>query len=285
MQTHPGAPAGKTIQVDGHAIHYWESGGGEPVLFLHGLGNSAFNWRKNIRAIGRKYRAITLDLPGHGKSDLVWFPYRLEDAASFIVKLLDVMAIDRAHLAGNSLGGAIALETALARPERVRSLTLVGSIGLGKEIASFLRLGSLPLLGEYGHRPDEQSVRKLLRTLVHNQAAIEEAAVEEMLAFRRRPGAVGGILKMLRSGVTVLGQKGAVRRDHLIPKLQAPLLIAWGRQDPVVPVFHGERAAKAAPQAQLSIFEECGHWPHLEQAEAFNALLLDFLSRARLAHN
>ncbi len=278
MQSDAGAPAEKTMEVDGHTIHYWESGSGVPVLFLHGLGNSAFNWRKNIRAIGRRYRAITLDLPGHGKSDLVWFPYRLEDAAAFAVRVLDALKIDSAHLVGNSLGGAIALETALTYPQRVRSLTLVGSVGLGREIAGFLKLGSLPMLGEYGHRPNEQSVRKLLRTLVHDPAAIEEAAVEEMLTFRRRPGAVKGILRMLRSGVTFLGQRGSIRRDDRLAALERPLLVAWGRQDPVVPASHGEKAAKRAGKGRLRIFEECGHWPHLEQPETFNALLLDFLS-------
>ncbi|MBM4405246.1 MAG: alpha/beta fold hydrolase [Chloroflexi bacterium] len=275
------AAAERTIQIEGHTVHYWEAGEGEPVIFLHGLGNSAFNWRKNVSVVGERHRAITMDLPGHGRSDLVWFPYRLEDASRFVVAFMDALQLERVHLVGNSLGGAIALETALAQPGRVRTLTLVGSVGLGKEIAGFLRLGSLPLLGEYGHRPNESSVRKLLRTLVHNPSAIEEAAVHEMLAFRRRPGAVGGILRMLRAGVTIQGQKKSVRRDIRIAELKMPLFVAWGRQDPVAPVAHGERAAKLAQAARLKIFEECGHWPHLEQAEAFNGALLDFLSTAR----
>ena len=277
MQADTALPDGKAVAVDGHTIYTWQTGSGEPVIFLHGLGNSAYNWRKNLRPVGSAFKAIAMDLPGHGKSDLVWFSYTLKDAAAFAMRFADALNVERMHLAGSSLGGAIALHAALAYPGRVRSLTLVDSVGLGREIGAFLRLACLPFVGEYGHRASERSIRSLLRLLLYDDSLVEESAVQEILAFRRRPGAVKGVLRMLRAGVSLFGQRPAVQMQGRMGELRMPLLAVWGRQDPIVPLSAGQLYHDSIPGSRLSIIDNCGHRPEVEKPDEFIRVVQGFL--------
>ena len=100
--------------------------------------------------------------------------FDLPRGAAFLDAFLDEVGVERAHLAGNSMGGAIALELALTRPERAASLTLADSAGLGREVSVLLRLGALPLLGEYARRPTLKGVRNLVRWMVHDPSLVDE---------------------------------------------------------------------------------------------------------------
>ena len=124
-------PPDRYATVQDHRVRYWDEGTGAPIVLIHGLANSVLTWRKNIEPLSREFRVIALDLPGHGLSDMPMVRFDLPKGAAFLAAFLDEVGVDRAHLAGNSMGGAIALELALTRPERAASVTLADSAGLG----------------------------------------------------------------------------------------------------------------------------------------------------------
>ncbi|MSQ40362.1 MAG: alpha/beta fold hydrolase [Dehalococcoidia bacterium] len=190
---------------------------------------------------------------------------------------MDGLAISSAHLVGNSLGGLLALQVARDNPGRVRSLVLEDSAGLGREAAGFLRAMVLPGVGEGMARPCRGSIRRLMRILFYNPALIPSDLVEALYQERRRPGNKEALLHILRAGVTVRGVKPAMVLKDQLSSLSVPTLVMWGRQDRVFPVAHGEEAARCLPLGRLHVFEECGHWPHIERQKEFDRVLVDFL--------
>jgi 4,5:9,10-diseco-3-hydroxy-5,9,17-trioxoandrosta-1(10),2-diene-4-oate hydrolase len=191
---------------------------------------------------------------------------------------MDALGLRRASLAGNSLGGLIALALALERPQRVHRLILEDAAGLGREIMGFLRLLSTPILGELLVSDSRNSVRWVLKQVVHNQAQITERLVDFIHRERSRPGNRAALLKVLRAGVSPLGLKPSVNLTSRLGQLQVPTLVVWGREDRIFPLAHGRRAAQMLPQGRLRVFEQCGHWPHVEVSQAYNRELLDFLA-------
>ena len=270
-------PSDQYVTVEGHRVRYWEAGKGPAIVLMHGLANSVITWRKNVEALSHHFRVIALDLPGHGLSDMPKVRFGLPEGAAFVASFLDELAVDRAHLVGNSMGGAVALELALARPERAASLTLADSAGLGREIALVLRLGSLPLLGEYARRPTLKGVRNLVRWLVHDPALVDEDELPLRLAYLKREGSAQALLRFLRTGVGLFGQRPGTRRDASLASLSVPTLIFWGAQDPLFPIRQAEQAARAIPGATLHVFDACGHWPQYEHPDEFNRLLGGFV--------
>lgn len=270
-------PPDRYATIQGHRVRYWEEGAGPPIVLVHGLANSVITWRKNVEALAGQFHVIALDLPGHGLSDMPKVRFDLPTGAVFLAAFLDEVGVDRAHLGGNSMGGAVALELALARPERAASLTLADSAGLGREIAVLLRLGALPFLGEYARRPTLKGVRNLVRWMVHDPSLVDEEELLIRLSYLKRRGSAQALLRYLRTGVGLFGQRPATRRDARLASLSLPTLIVWGAQDPLVPVEQARRAARAIAGARLHVFDRCGHWPQYEHPGEFNRLLGDFV--------
>ncbi len=271
------------VEVEGHRVRYVETGSGPPLVLVHGLGNSILTWRKNFAPLGRNFRVIGLDLPGHGLSDPPRRRFDLSASALFLARFMDALGVESAHMAGSSMGGIIAVEMALRYPGRMRSLTLVDSVGLGKEIARFLRLGSVPPLGEVFDRPTYDHAVKINRWLVYDPARIDDEAVRQWHEYKTRPGAARATLQFLRVGVTLFGQRRRIMRLNELKDLRMPAMVLWGREDPLVPVAQAFAAKEAAPNLTLHVFEKCGHWPQVEHPEEFNEHLTAFVEGAEAA--
>jgi pimeloyl-ACP methyl ester carboxylesterase len=115
----------RTTEVDGLAIHYWVAGSGPPLILLHGLGESAHDWRWVIPAFALTYRVYALDMPGSGESAKPAVNYTPAYLTRMVIGFLDALGIGPALMIGHSLGGLIALRLAVYQPERVRALVLV----------------------------------------------------------------------------------------------------------------------------------------------------------------
>ena len=257
---------------------------------IHGVGGWAENWREvmaPIAATGR--RAIAVDLPGFGESEA---PGRVRHFGpnnafypTFVVALLDALNTQSAHLVGNSMGGAVAYMTAVTAPERVRSLTLAASGGLGRDIALFLRLATLPgmvTLARFVGRPSQG--REVLRTCFFDPSRIPDTLYEESerYGFESYPEFV----RALRSGVTIRGVRGDIH-SHWVERTAGypgPVLVVWGREDAVLPIHHLAGAKDVFPQAEVRIIERCGHLPMIERTDEFLAAVLPFLERAEARH-
>ncbi len=281
----------RTIDVMGLRTRVLESGdgGGTPVLMIHGVGGWAENFRdlmEPIAATGR--RAIAMDLPGFGESEepgrVAHFGPRDPFYPRFTLALMDALAIRDAHLMGNSMGGSIAFMTAVTAPERTRSVVFAAGGGLGREIALFLRIATLPgtitlsrLLG------DRHQGAAVLRTCFFDASRITPELYAEADRFGYR--AFPEFVRALRSGADIFGVKPRLREywTGRVGDYVGPALIVWGREDAVLPVAQAADAKDVLPQAEVRLIERCGHLLMAERPREFLDLVLPFIGGAETA--
>ena len=261
----------------------------EPIVLIHGVGGWAENWRpvmRDLASTGRK--VVALDLPGFGQSER---PRRVRyfgpDEAfypRFVIGAMDVLGIERAHIAGNSMGGAVAYMTAVTAPQRTRSLVLVAPGGLGRDVALFLRACSLPGFGLVARLPRPRSAaREALRTCFYDAARITPELYEE--AERYGNSSFPEFVRALSAGVGIRGVRRSLRKAWIerASLYAGPALVVWGREDLVLPLRHLADVHATLPQAQVALIERCGHMPQAERPEEFLAAALPFLDRAEQA--
>jgi 4,5:9,10-diseco-3-hydroxy-5,9,17-trioxoandrosta-1(10),2-diene-4-oate hydrolase len=271
----------KYVDVRDLRTRYWMLGDeGPPLVLIHGIGASVESWAANVHPLSRTHRVYALDLVGFGAADKPAAPYTLSYLAQFVADFMRSQDIERASIVGHSLGGGVALKLALGHAEKVDKLVLVSSAGLGREGHIFFRLGSLPLVGDYLTRPNRERTAQFLEEMVYDPEMVTEELVDLSYDLMSRSGAQEAYLSTLRSLATVFGTRKTVLRSIVdrLDRITAPTLVVWGEQDEILPVAQAHVAAEGIPQARLHIFQECGHYVPLEKAEAFNALVSEFLN-------
>ncbi len=266
--------------VDGNGmnVYYAKAGDGPPVVLLHGLGASHLTCQENIEALATHFTVYAMDIPGHGDSVREGVSYTINASVSFTFGFLDAIGLSSAALVGNLMGGLIALKSALAEPERITHLVLIDTAGFGKEIAPFLRLMSLPFVGELAERQATRSTANMRRQIFAGKNIANEALIAELVRIRSLPGARSAVLKTLREGVDVFGMKRKHRLLGRLPDLPMPLMVVWGGRDRFFPVAHAYAAADMVPSTRLLVLPEAGHWPHMQEPDVFNAELIMFLN-------
>lgn len=267
------------VRVNGINTHYVVAGEGHPLLLLHGLGASVATWRDNIGPLSENFRVYAVDMPGHGDSDKLGVDYSIDNAVRFVAQFIETLDIDRPAMVGHSICGALGIITALRHPSLFSGLVLVGSAGLGKDISLYVRLVTLPVLGSILENPRVGGTRFMLNNVFHDRSFASQDLVDELYRCRKMPGATQAVVKILKNTVNLWG----VRKEYLLldelKRLTPPLMVIWGAQDPIMPASHAYRASEVVPDAWVKVFDECGHWPQLEKAPAFNSLVTRFLSR------
>ena len=189
---------------------------------------------------------------------------------------MDALNISNASVVGNSLGGLLALATTLQHPSRFKRLVLESSAGLGREIAWFLRLITLPVVGEVLTVANRRLIRHFLRSIFHNQSFCTDSLIDELYRIRRLSGNKQSLLSMLRSGVSLLGVSPDILLTDRLNLIDNSVLLIWGQNDLIFPVAHAKQAVPIFPNARLEIFDNCGHWPHVEACNKFNLLVSEF---------
>ncbi len=265
------------VEAFGTRINYVHAGSGPPVILIHGLGGSTIVWQRNVEFLAERYSVYAIDMPGHGYSENPSLGYGLDAAVKYLTAFMDALKIPKTAVVGNSAGGLAAINLVLKHPERVSKLAIVDAAGIGKDLVGFLRLISIPGAGEFFAKPSVGNARALLRAIFYDPSNIPPGMAEEMAKVRRLPGRKLALLKYLRLGANVFGQKPNVIQYQELHKISVPTLVLWGKNDLLIPVAHAEKAAKAILRSRLQIFDDCGHWPQMEKSEEFNTLLRDFL--------
>ena len=225
-----------------------------------------------------------MDLPGHGQSSKQPGDYSLGALASSLRDLLDHLGIARVHLVGHSLGGGVSLQFAYQFPERVQSIALVSSGGLGVEAFTGLRAAALP--------GSELAIRWAIndRTLAAATWLGRTLKLVGVAPHALSPGALEtaswladedrrtAFLSTLRSVVNVKGQRvSALEKLHLIDG--SSVLIIWGDADPMIPMTHGINAHALLPGSQLVIFPGATHEPHMHDPQRFTDLIAEHSQR------
>jgi pimeloyl-ACP methyl ester carboxylesterase len=274
-------PQDHYVKVGTINTRYWAEGGqGSTVILIHGLGGYVETWLPSFEVLAAQHRVYAVDLLGHGRTDKpLNVSYKIADMAQFVRNFMAELEIEHAHVVGHSLGGWIGTRIALRYPEVVEKLVLVASAGLGKEVPFFLRMISVPILGEMLTRPSRSGSMDFFKLIVHDPAVVTNELIDLDYQMTLMPNSQAAFLKAVRAVVNLLGQKKSEYGPNLegLPSITKPVLVIWGRQDPVVPLAHLEVAAKSLPNVQLQVLENCGHLPMFEQDHALNDLLLEFL--------
>lgn len=267
-------PAGRFGDALDVRLHYHDIGEGPVIVWLHGAGPGASAWGNfagNVPAFP-DYRNLLIDQPLFGASDkpIVHEP-RITYNAERVVALLRNVGVERAHFVGNSMGGAVATKIAVDHPELVERLVVMGGAGVGpvatptpESVPEALRL----LLEVWKDGPTRENVERLLRLFVYDASQLDDTLIEARYRASCEPDAV----RAHRESTLVTEDLGPE-----LGRVEAPTLLLWGREDPVIPLEAGVAYLRGIPDARLVVFPRCGHWVQYEQREAFDRVVRDFL--------
>ena len=260
-----GGPEPEKVEVGGRTIQYLKvgEGAGPPVVLLHGFGGDINIWVFNQEALAAERTVYALDLPGHGGSSKDVGEGDLASYVEVVAGFLDEMGIEKAHLAGHSLGGAVAGAFAQAHPERVASLVLIASAGLGEEINADYIEGFIAA-------NKRRAMKNTLGILFADPDLVTRQLVNDVMKFKRLDG-VDAALRTVADKVFPSGRQGDVPD---LSGLEVPMLVIWGSEDRVVPVSHTENLPESA---RVEVLEDTGHMPQMEAAGRTNRLIGEFL--------
>lgn len=275
-------PLTRTVDVGARHIHLAEFGAGVPVLMLHGGGPGASgvsNYSRNVDALAAAgFRVLVPDMPGYGQSSKdidAGDPFG--NLATAMHALLDALDIPRAHVVGNSLGGACALRMALDRPERIGRIVLMGPGGVG--ISSSAPTDGLKRLLTYygGEGPTMEKLRAFIcGDLVYDASRIPEEVLRQRFESSIQPEVMAN--PPLRPPKDIEAFK---RLDFLLDprlaELANPTLVVWGTEDRVNPPSGAAALQKLMPACDVVLFSRTGHWAQWERATEFNGLVAAYL--------
>jgi 4,5:9,10-diseco-3-hydroxy-5,9,17-trioxoandrosta-1(10),2-diene-4-oate hydrolase len=264
-----------------HRLHYHEAGAGPSLVLLHGSGPGVSGWsnfRGNLGVFARHFRTVVPDLPGFGRSDRPPLDRAYPRvAAEHLLRLLDALEMDRAHLLGNSMGGYVALEFALAHPDRVERIVGMGPGGLAANILGPEQSEGARRLGEFMAAPSREAMERWVDTMVANKKVVDDALIDERLANALAPGAIESAIAIFLS---LAQHPEPVPLWARVKDIKAPTLITWGRDDRMLPVEGALFGFRQMPNAELHIFSRCGHWAQVERKDEFERVVIEFLTRA-----
>ncbi len=278
--------------IDGQPVNTIELGpgqaspatqtGGQAIVFVHGLSGCWANWLEQLPVLAREHRVVSLDLPGFGYSPMPSQQISISGYARLLDRMLGELEIDAAALVGNSMGGFIAAELAIAFPQRVERLVLISAAGISttahpgstRALPTLRRLETV--LANSGarlaSRPEHLARRARLRdallyVVVRHPSRLPAALAAEQLRGAGKPGFIQGLEAVIDYDI----------RERL-PEIACPTLVVWGDGDRLISVGDADVFVELIPDSRKVIFEDTGHMAMLERPAAFNALLKDFLA-------
>jgi pimeloyl-ACP methyl ester carboxylesterase len=248
--------------IDGVRIHYQEKGTGTPLVLIHGYTSLTYTWKEVFEPLSQHFHVIAVDLKGFGFSGKPDGDYTRRAQAVLVTHLLEHLHIEKAWLCGNSMGGEVALNVALANPERVAGLILIDSAGVEVPGRGTLTPGYLLIPG-VGRLLIALSLTsdKLVRQGLEKSFYDDSKVTPDRVANYYRPLQTrGGQLAALRARA----QWSLFPVEPNLEKINAPTLILWGKQDELIPLAAGRKLNSLIKDSRLVIFDNCGHLPQEE---------------------
>jgi pyruvate dehydrogenase E2 component (dihydrolipoyllysine-residue acetyltransferase) len=264
-------PKVHTVDVDGRQLSYAVLGdteaGNDPVLFVHGYGGDKNSWLFVQEPIAADRVTYALDLPGHGASSKDVGDGTIQTLAHAVLGFLDTLGVNRVHLVGHSMGGAVVTAAAAdpAAAGKVASLTLISPTGFGPEI-------NARYLHGFAEAESRRELKPVLLALFADPGLVNRQLVDDLLKYKR----LDGVDQALRSlvGNLVKGDESAVDVTAELAAFGGPVIAVWGREDKIVPAAN---AAGLGSAATVHIVDGAGHMAHMEKPHAVVAAIREAL--------
>lgn len=250
-------------------IYYEEHGSGEPLLLVSGLGGVASYWKPNLAALAAKYRVIVHDHRGAGQSTHSKIRYSVDQMTDDLVRLMDHLKIERAHLVGHSTGGAIGQTLAIRSPERLNKLVLFATWTRADKFFRQLFAARRALLTQVGKEAYVRAGTLFLYPpswMKSHEAMIEE---REKLSIAGFPPP-----EVVASRIDAIV---AFDRAAELSRIRTPTLVLCAKDDFITPAYFSEELAQKIPGAKLVLLPQGGHCASETALEAFETALLGFL--------
>lgn len=267
------------IDAGGIRTRSLRAGSGPPLILLHGTSGHLDGFSRNIKAHAEHFSVHAIDMLGHGYTDKPDGPYEIPRYVDHLLAYLDACGIDRAHLAGQSLGGWVASWAAAEHPDRVSSLSLLapGGTVANPQVMEKIRSSTLAAV----ENPDPAGTRSRLEWLM---ARPEVSVTDELVQIRHAIYMQPELLRAI-GNILVLQDLPTRRRNLMtedrLSRITAPTLVVWTDEDPTTSLDEGKFWHSSIRGSRFELISGAGHWPHYEQADTFNRLHLDFLLSVR----
>ena len=278
------------VDLNGTQVSYRHFlGQGTPVLLVHGVGSSIDTWSEVYSRLTQTGRSVVaVDLFGHGKSGSGNGDYSLGANATMLRDVLNFLDIDQVHLVGHSLGGGVSMQMFYQYPERITSLTLIASGGLGIEVGMSLRAATLPgseLVIRVISRPEVTSTLKsvvgVLGVFGVRRHGFDDRLIQTLQDLQDEEK-LSGFVNTLRSVIGIRGQRVSALNRLVLVNPERTLII-WGDRDPMLPPAHGYALHELLPGSRIVIVPNGGHDPHGDSPELVFNELVDHIERAEVA--
>jgi pimeloyl-ACP methyl ester carboxylesterase len=264
----------RELRVDGRRYCVADLGKGPPIVLLHGLGGSLYDWRHLLRPLATSQRVLAIDLLGAGESEIPEKEdFSIAAQARRVKGLLDALGVARATLVGNSYGGGIALRFAQDWPERIDRLILINSVCYADAIPTYVGLAKAPCAECVAETlPLGKMTRWVLRGSYRTVEKLSNDELDTYIRELQAPGRRSAIIRTVRDVVP----RDTTEFESRLKSILAPALLIWGSADETVPVRLGRRLQRELPDARL-VELDAGHVPNQECPEEVLRLIRRFL--------
>ncbi len=265
------------IKINNESLYYEIHGDGEPLILIPGLGTGLWLWFKQVPAFAQFFRTIIFDPHGIGRSDKRGEALTTHTLAATVAELLKALDIEQAHVLGASLGGFVAQEFALGYPQKTISLVLCCTSAGGARHIPPPAIVMQAYASNFHFAVEERIRRNLLLAFAPRYITEHAAEVERVIEMRLSNFVPDDVyMNQVRAGQ-------AFDAEARIPQIKIPTLVISGDADKIVPVENSFNLAAAIPRAKLVTVPGGGHMFFIEQAETFNAAILEFINHVRLS--